>query len=114
MMKEIHRINIKIVVVGDDGNGKTSLLITYTSNSFPKDYLPTLFDNYSPGVNVDLTKPNLCLWDTAGKEDYDRLRPLSYPQTDVVLMTFSVVNEDSFNHIKEKWVPEIQQHCPEA
>jgi cell division control protein 42 len=56
----------------------------------------------------------LGLFDTAGQEDYDRLRPLSYPQTDVFLVCFSVVSPSSFENVKEKWVPEIQHHCPKT
>ena len=44
----------------------------------------------------------LALFDTAGQEDYDRLRPLSYPQTDIFLLCFSVVNPTSFYNVKEK------------
>ncbi|KAG7215550.1 hypothetical protein INR49_014717 [Caranx melampygus] len=54
----------------------------------------------------------LGLFDTAGQEDYDRLRPLSYPQTDVFLVCFSVVSPSSFENVREKWVPEISHHCP--
>lgn len=53
----------------------------------------------------------LGLFDTAGQEDYDRLRPLSYPQTDVFLVCFSVVSTSSFENVKDKWVPEITHHC---
>ena len=55
---------------------------------------------------------SLNLWDTAGQEDYDRLRPLSYPQTDVFLACFSLISPISFDHIQQKWVPEITHHCP--
>lgn len=49
----------------------------------------------------------LALWDTAGQEDYDRLRPLSYPDTDVILMCFSIDSPDSLENIPEKWTPEV-------
>ena len=47
-----------------------------------------------------------------GPEDYDRLRPLSYPDTDVFIVLFSVVNPNSFYNIPKKWVPEMKHHCP--
>lgn len=103
---------IKCVVVGDGAVGKTCLLISYTTNVFPMDYVPTVFDNYAVTVMIGDEPYTLGLFDTAGQEDYDRLRPLSYPQTDVFLICFSVVSPTSFDNVKEKWFPEIRHHCP--
>ncbi|XP_029361606.1 rho-related GTP-binding protein RhoA-C-like isoform X2 [Echeneis naucrates] len=85
-------IRKKLVIVGDGACGKTCLLIVFSKDQFPEVYVPTVFENYV--------------------EDYDRLRPLSYPDTDVILMCFSVDSPDSLENIPEKWTPEVKHFCP--
>lgn len=87
-------------------------MISYTTNKFPRDYVPTVFDNYAVTVMIGDDPYTLGLFDTAGQEDYDRLRPLSYPSTDVFLVCFSVIAPSSFENVREKWFDEIGHHCP--
>lgn len=104
--------HIKCVVVGDGAVGKTSLLVSYTTNCFNESYVPTVFDNYSALLQVDKQIYSLGLWDTAGQEDYARLRPLSYPQTDCFIMCYSVVSPSSFSNVSHTWFPEVSHYCP--
>ena len=105
-------IRRKLVIVGDGACGKTCLLFAFTKDEFPDKYIPTVFENYVSDIEVDGKLVELALWDTAGQEDYDRLRPLSYPDTDVLLMCFSVDSHDSLENIQAKWVPEVKHFCP--
>ncbi|XP_032626113.1 rho-related GTP-binding protein RhoQ [Chelonoidis abingdonii] len=105
-------VMLKCVVVGDGAVGKTCLLMSYANDAFPEEYVPTVFDHYAVTVTVGGKQYLLGLYDTAGQEDYDRLRPLSYPMTDVFLICFSVVNPASFQNVKEEWVPELKEYAP--
>ena len=102
----------KLVIVGDGACGKTCLLFAFTKDEFPDKYIPTVFENYVSDIEVDGKLVELALWDTAGQEDYDRLRPLSYPDTDVILMCFGIDSQDSLDNIHAKWVPEVGHFCP--
>ncbi|KAK4343435.1 hypothetical protein RND71_036529 [Anisodus tanguticus] len=100
---------IKCVTVGDGAVGKTCMLICYTSNRFPTDYIPTVFDNFSAKVAMDGSIVNLGLCDTAGQEDYSRLRPLSYRGADVFVLAFSLISRASYENVLKKWMPELRR-----
>ncbi|KAJ6328309.1 hypothetical protein OIU76_006065 [Salix suchowensis] len=78
----------------------------------PTDYVPTVFDNFSANVLVDGQTVNLGLWDTAGQEDYNRLRPLSYRGADVFILAFSLISRPSYENVSKKWVPELRHYAP--
>ena len=74
--------------------------------------MPTVFDSYAVNVMAGGRPNTLTLWNTAGQEEFDRLRPVSYPGTDVVLVCFSLCSPASFPNVRTKWGPEIAHHCP--
>jgi len=107
---------IKCVYVGDAAVGKTSLLTTFATNSFPSThYTGTVFENYSISLQVDEnTKVSIAQWDSAGQPDYNRLRPLSYPDTNVFLVCYAVDNYKSLQHVEQVWAHEIDHFCSDT
>ncbi|PBP24428.1 rho3 protein [Diplocarpon rosae] len=125
----------KLVLLGDGACGKTSLLNVFTRGYFPTVYEPTVFENYvhgntltppfqllsahgrsgapanKPDIFVDNVHIELSLWDTAGQEEFDRLRSLSYDDTHAIMLCFSVDSKDSLENVESKWVGEIAENC---
>ncbi|KAF4306579.1 Ras GTPase [Botryosphaeria dothidea] len=102
----------KLVIIGDGACGKTSLLSVFTLGYFPT--VPTVFENYVTDCRVDGKSVQLALWDTAGQEDYERLRPLAYSKAHVILIGFSVDSPDSLENVKHKWAEEARERCPDV
>lgn len=95
--------------------GKTSLLYIYATNASLDDFIPTgeyLVQRRELNVTFDGKPIHLGLYDTQAQGDYDRLRPLSYPETDVFLICFSLVDPDSFENVRAQWYPEVHHYCP--
>ncbi|KAI1740844.1 GTP-binding protein rho2 [Xylaria scruposa] len=110
----VNAIRRKLVIIGDGACGKTSLLSVFTLGYFPTHYVPTVFENYVTDCRVDGKSVQLALWDTAGQEDYERLRPLAYAKAHILLIGFSVDTPDSLDNVKHKWIPEATERCPDV
>jgi len=102
----------KLVLLGDGACGKTSLLNVFTRGYFPTVYEPTVFENYVHDIFIDNVHVELSLWDTAGQEEFYRLRSLSYDDTHAIMLCFSVDSPDSLENVESKWVGEITENCP--
>ncbi|XP_075034178.1 rho-related GTP-binding protein RhoF [Mixophyes fleayi] len=105
------RKEVKMVIVGDGGCGKTSLLMVYAKGSFPEQYAPSVFEKYMTTIPIGNKEICLHLYDTAGQEDYDRLRPLSYQDVHLVLICYDVTSPTSFDNVLIKWYPEVHHFC---
>ncbi|EFA86502.1 Rho GTPase [Heterostelium album PN500] len=114
MAEESGATRVKLVVVGDGAVGKTCLLISYARNEFPVEYVPTVFENYTATTKRGNEDIKIHLWDTAGQEEYDRLRPLSYPGADVVLLCFSTISQASYESIRDRWAPEVKHYIEDV
>ncbi|KAF9507468.1 hypothetical protein BS47DRAFT_1377911 [Hydnum rufescens UP504] len=121
-------IRRKLVIVGDGACGKASEF--FAMGEFPKEYEPTIFENYVAEIRLDGKPVQLALWDTAGQEEYEvhiapcsfslsishlrprqRLRPLSYSKAHVILIAFAIDTPDSLENVTVKWIEEVRQIC---
>ena len=104
---------MKVVVVGDGAVGKTSMLLCYTTNTFPTDYMATVFDNYAVNVPYGDKVVSLGLWDTAGQEEYAQYRPLSYDKADGFILAFDLTSRPSMENVSKRWIKELRAKATE-
>lgn len=105
---------LKLVAVGDGAVGKTSLLMVLNGKPFPERYVPTIFENYTQDVQIEGVPYKLHIWDTAGQDEYDRLRPLSYSGANAILLCFALDSKQSFVNLSERWLGEVDHYCKDA
>ena len=103
----------KVVLVGDGNSGKSVLLNVFARGIFPEYQVTNWEDDVKKNVMYEGKMVELSLWDTQGQEDYAHIRPLSYIDTDVILMLYTILSRDSFDNIYEK-VPPSPPALPKA
>ncbi|KAK1794444.1 hypothetical protein P4O66_011312, partial [Electrophorus voltai] len=116
----------KVVVVGDTQCGKTALLHVFAKDSYPENYVPTVFENYTASFEIDKQRIELNMWDTSADFNaqgigaqhcssyYDNVRPLAYPDSDAVLICFDISRPETLDSVVKKWRSETQEYCPSA
>ncbi|XP_051518646.1 rho-related GTP-binding protein Rho6-like [Myxocyprinus asiaticus] len=102
----------KLVLVGEVQCGKTAMLQVLAKDCYPETYVPTVFENYTAGLELDEQRVELSLWDTSGSPYYDNVRPLCYSDADAVLLCFDISRPDTVESALKKWKAEIMDFCP--
>jgi small GTP-binding protein len=102
--------DLKFVVVGDPGVGKTALLEVFTGKQFPTRYVPTDFALYIKEFKVDKAEYKLSLWDTGGHIEYDARRPLPCSGAQAAILCFAVDSKESFDNMQGRWMDELKHY----
>ncbi|KAG8725498.1 GTP-binding protein Rho1 [Ceratobasidium sp. 428] len=112
--KDDNALQVKMVVVGDSESGKTNLIWSlYRKTPWIGIGTPSLkYESNEAEVKTPHGDAYIALWDTAAHEDYDRLRPLIYPETGIVAFVFGIDDPDSLTNLEEKWKLEVDHFCP--
>jgi len=118
MTQESSKRRVKMVLLGDSAVGKSALVLTFCSKHFPETDRKSAspFADYSTKIRLadDQPKMPLSIWDLTGKKDYDHLRHLNYPNTDIFLLCFSVAAPSSLDSIIARWTGQAITYGPRA
>ena len=105
-------INFKVILIGENSVGKTSIIIRYTTNQFNPLQLSTIgasFMNKIIKINNDKII-KFEIWDTAGEEKYRSVNRLFYQNASVVILVYDITKQSSFDAIKNYWIKEIKKN----
>lgn len=112
--QSVHIGQMSVVVMGSPGVGKTSLLLTVSTNSFPRDHIPTLYDKLEVDVQVDSKLVHLELWDTSLHLNFDDKKPIPPSGTGVFIVCFSLLDPKSLEEARLRWIPQIRYNHPQT
>uniref|UniRef100_A0A914BWX9 Ras-related protein Rab-35 n=1 Tax=Acrobeloides nanus TaxID=290746 RepID=A0A914BWX9_9BILA len=101
----------KLLIIGDSGVGKSSLLLRFADNTFSPNYITTIGVDFKiRTINIDGQRIKLQIWDTAGQERFRTITSTYYRGTHGVIVVFDVTNGESFSNVK-RWLHEIENNC---
>ena len=103
----LHSSSALLLDLNSRYSGKTSLLSVLATGAFPNEFVPAVFESYVVDLEFDGRQVEIALWDTVGQEDYDRLRPLSYSNSHVILICYAIDRPKSLTSVLERASPNI-------
>lgn len=113
MLEEELEIALKVIVVGNGGVGKTSMVQRYCKGIYTKDYKKTIgVDFLERQIELDGEDIRIMLWDTAGQEEFDAITKAYYRGAQACVLTFSTTDRASFEAIRE-WKVKVENECSE-
>mgnify|MGYP002626452312 CR=1 FL=1 len=105
----------KVVLLGESGVGKTSIISRFINDNFEEDIVTTTGASYV-GKNMMFSDYNQVLnfeiWDTAGQEKYRSLTTIFYKDASIAILVYDITNEDSFEEIQNYWYEQIKENSP--
>lgn len=109
-MQDESRVNVKIVIIGEAGVGKTSLMSKFVFNTFNDQMQPTIgCDIHNKPMIVEGRKLDVRLWDTAGCERFQTMLPLYYRGCHGAILVYDVTRKDTFNKLRD-WLLELENN----
>lgn len=104
----------KLLIIGDSGVGKSSLLVRFADNTFSGNYITTIGVDFKiRTIDVNGERVKLQIWDTAGQERFRTITATYYRGTHGVIVVYDVTSGDSFANVK-RWLHEINQNCDDV
>ncbi|EGR28722.1 Ras family protein, putative [Ichthyophthirius multifiliis] len=102
----------KLVIIGNSGVGKSSLLLRFSDDQFNENYLTTIgVDFRFRTLNIDQKQVKLQIWDTAGQERFRTITSAYYKGADGIVIVYDVTNQSSFDDIDKFWISEVESYA---
>ena len=107
-------IEVKVVLLGESGVGKSSIIKQYATNTFDQDIESSISTKYfSKEIKLKESPKNIKfnLWDTAGQERYRSLAKIFYKDANIIILVYSIINQKSFKELQNFWYKEVKENC---